>query len=170
MLLQCCYIRLLGPFGRSVAENVLVSLGHPKGLIASANLLVALHVLAGYQVYAFPILDMFDAIGIRRGANVGSLWWRLIVRSTFVVCIAVIACAIPFFGDLMGFLGAISVTPTTYIMPCVLWLLVKKPKPNDWTFWFCYGTLPITFTIMILGSAGAIRSIYLSAQTFGSFP
>jgi hypothetical protein len=44
--------------------------------------------------------------------------------------------------------------PTTYIMPCVLWLLVKKPKPSHWTFWFCYLTLPITIALMILGSIG----------------
>lgn len=44
-------------------------------------------------------VDMFDAIGIRRGINVGSIWWRLIVRSTFVVVICILACAIPFFGE-----------------------------------------------------------------------
>lgn len=49
-----------------------------------------------------------------------------------------------------------GVQPTTYLMPCILWLIVKKPRPNDWTFWFCYITLPIGFTIMLLGSAGTL--------------
>lgn len=36
-------------------SNILISLGEPVGLIVAANLMVALHVLAGYQVYAFPL-------------------------------------------------------------------------------------------------------------------
>lgn len=43
------------------AQNVLISLEHPKGLIASANILVALHVLAGYQVLAFPLCKCLTA-------------------------------------------------------------------------------------------------------------
>lgn len=45
-------------------------------------------------------VDMFDAIGIRRGFNVGTWYWRLVVRSTFVIIVCVLACAIPFFGAL----------------------------------------------------------------------
>lgn len=52
-------------------------------------------------------------------------------------------------------LGVDAVQPTTYIMPCVLWLMVKKPKWTHWTFWFCYLTLPITVAIMIVGSFGS---------------
>jgi hypothetical protein len=37
--------------------NILISLGKPVGLIVAANLMVALHVLAGYQVYAFPLRE-----------------------------------------------------------------------------------------------------------------
>ncbi len=44
--------------------------------------------------------------------------------------------------------------PTTYIMPCVLWLIVKKPKPSNWSFWFCWLTLPVTTSVMIVGSIG----------------
>lgn len=35
--------------------NILLSLGKPVGLIAAANIMVALHVLAGYQVLALII-------------------------------------------------------------------------------------------------------------------
>jgi hypothetical protein len=34
--------------------NILISLGEPRGLIAAANIMVALHVLAGYQVTSLP--------------------------------------------------------------------------------------------------------------------
>eukprot|EP00884_Botryococcus_braunii_P006433 jgi/Botrbrau1/15791/Bobra.4_1s0142.1 len=156
-------------YGRSVEPNILLSLGRPKGLIAAANLFVFLHVVAGYQVYTFPLIDMYDQVAVKRGINPGNVLWRLAVRSAMVVFTAVIACLIPFFGDLMGFLGAIAVTPTTYIMPCILWLIAMKPRWTHWTFWFCYLSLPITFSIMILGSIGSIRNIITSASTYGTF-
>lgn len=62
---------------------------------------------------------------------------------------------------LNGVFGRIAVQPTTYIMPCILWLIVKKPKPTHWTFWFCYLTLPVSFSIMIVGSIGACVPLQL---------
>ncbi len=41
---------------------------------------------------------------------------RLAYRSAYVVLIAFIACTIPFFGDLMGFFGALGNGPTSFWM------------------------------------------------------
>ena len=41
---------------------------------------------------------------------------RLIYRSAYVVLIAFIACTLPFFGDLMGFFGALGNGPTSFWM------------------------------------------------------
>ena len=41
---------------------------------------------------------------------------RIAYRCAYVVLIAFIACSIPFFGDLMGFVGALGTGPTTFWM------------------------------------------------------
>ena len=41
---------------------------------------------------------------------------RLLYRSAYVVLIAFIACTLPFFGDLMGFFGALGNGPTSFWM------------------------------------------------------
>ena len=33
-----------------------------------------------------------------------------------------------FFGDLLGFIGAFGTGPTTFWLPPLMWLVVKKPK------------------------------------------
>lgn len=49
-----CYlpVALIGywAFGQDVADNVLIALERPSWLIASANLMVVVHVIGGYQV------------------------------------------------------------------------------------------------------------------------
>lgn len=49
-----CYfpVAIIGyyTFGNSVDDNILITLEHPRWLIAAANLFVVIHVIGGYQV------------------------------------------------------------------------------------------------------------------------
>ena len=42
-------------YGRTVSENILFSLDHPRGIIALAAMMVLLHVTGSYQVYSMPV-------------------------------------------------------------------------------------------------------------------
>ena len=130
-------------FGNAVEPNVLISLSKPLGVIVAANIMVIFNVLANFHVYLFPLLDYIDGLAIKRGVLPSALLYRVIVRSTFVLLISFVAAAIPFFEVILGFLGALSVTPTTFIMPCLLWLKLKKPRPASLEFWFCWLTVPV---------------------------
>ena len=37
----------------------------------------------------------------------------------------------PFFGDILGFIGALGTGPTTFWIPSLMWLIVKKPGPGN---------------------------------------
>ena len=37
----------------------------------------------------------------------------------------------PFFGDILGFIGALGTGPTTFWLPSLMWLILKKPKPSN---------------------------------------
>jgi amino acid permease len=130
-------------FGNAVEPNVLISLSKPLGVMVAANIMVVFHVLAGFHVYLFPLLDYIDGLAIKRGVLPSAVLYRGIVRSTLVLLISFVAAAVPFFEVILGFLGALSITPTTFIMPCLLWLKLKKPRPASWEFWFCWLTVPV---------------------------
>lgn len=100
---------------------------------------------------------MADGVALKWRILPSSLPWRLCLRTLFVLGICALACAIPFFGIVLGFLGAISITPTTFMMPCALWLKLKSPTLKDWRFYFCWATLAVMGTIMVLGAVGAVR-------------
>ena len=144
-------------FGNAVATNILVSLSKPTGVMVAANIAVVFHVLAGFHVYLFPLLDYIDGLAIKKGLLPSAVLYRVIVRSSLVLLISFLAAAIPFFEVVLGLLGALSITPTTFIMPCLLWLKLKKPRPASWEFWFCWATVPIMTAVMFVGAAGAVR-------------
>ncbi|GJN40030.1 hypothetical protein PR202_gb29192 [Eleusine coracana subsp. coracana] len=80
-LVALCYLAVAFTgyyaFGNAVAPNVLISLEKPKWLVAAANLMVAVHVVGSYQVFALPVFDMMETVLVkkldsRRGSGSGS--------------------------------------------------------------------------------------------------
>lgn len=37
----------------------------------------------------------------------------------------------PFFGDLLGFIGAIATGPTTFWLPPLMWIILYRPSLTD---------------------------------------
>jgi hypothetical protein len=81
---------------------VLLNLQEPSGLVAAANMMVVLHVAAAWQVFAMPIFDSIET-ALRRAMRSPPrpLVLRLLVRSAYVAAVTLVACMLPFFGELM---------------------------------------------------------------------
>ncbi|KAK9904954.1 hypothetical protein WJX75_006393 [Coccomyxa subellipsoidea] len=176
VLVAWCYfaVSITGywAFGINVADNVLMTPALkntvPNGLIIAADMFVVIHVLGSFQVYSMPVFDMIETKMVMSGISNG-LPMRLLYRSVYVVIVAFVAIVLPFFGDLLGFIGAFAFGPTTFWMPPIIYLIVKKPKISSghwWASWFCiiYGLI-----VTIFGSIGGLRGIIKSASTYKFF-
>lgn len=78
-----------------------------KGLCHKQYLLamqVVVHVMGSFQVYSMPVFDMIETQLVKRGISNG-LPTRLIYRSAYVIIVAFVGITLPFFGDLLGFIG-----------------------------------------------------------------
>jgi len=71
-------------FGSSVDPNVLITLDKPRWLIAAANLMVVVHVVGSYQVYAMPVFDMIETVLVKKHEFTPGIRLRLIARSAYV--------------------------------------------------------------------------------------
>jgi hypothetical protein len=71
-------------FGDGVDENILVTLRKPKWLIALANVMVVVHLIGSYQVYAMPVFDMIETVLVRKFGFRPTLMLRLVARSVYV--------------------------------------------------------------------------------------
>ncbi|PKA55496.1 Lysine histidine transporter 2 [Apostasia shenzhenica] len=156
-------------FGNAVDDNILITLQKPKWLIAAANMFVVIHVIGSYQIYAMPVFDMVESVAVKSFKFSPSLMLRLISRSTYVAVTMIAAICVPFFGGLLGFFGGFAFAPTTYFLPCIMWLAIKKPKRFGISWFVNWICIILGVMLMILAPIGGLRSIILSAKTYKFF-
>ncbi|KAM1303752.1 hypothetical protein ACFX2F_021522 [Malus domestica] len=120
-------------YGNSVEDNILISLEKPVWLIAAANIFVVIHVIGSYQVFAMGVFDMVETFLVKKMNFPPSFTLRFITRTIYVAITMVIGMAIPFFGGLLGFFGGFAFAPTTYFLPCIMWLAIYKPRHLHYT-------------------------------------
>ncbi|KAJ1267091.1 hypothetical protein BS78_07G029500 [Paspalum vaginatum] len=169
-IVAACYFpaSLVGywAFGNQVDENILVTLEKPKWLIAMANMMVVVHLVGSYQVYAMPVFDMIETVLVRKFGFRPGLTLRLVARSVYVAFTMFVAITFPFFSALLSFFGGFAFAPTTYFLPCIMWLTIYKPKPfsMSWfTNWIC---IVLGVLLMVLSPVGGLRQIILKAKTY----
>ncbi|KAK8969830.1 Lysine histidine transporter 1 [Platanthera guangdongensis] len=170
IVVALCYfpVAIIGfwAFGNTVEDNILISLQKPRWLIAMANMFVVVHVIGSYQIYAMPVFDMIETVLVKKLNFPPGLPLRLIARSSYVGITMFVAITFPFFGALLGFFGGFAFAPTTYFLPCVMWLAIYKPKrfSLSWiTNWIC---ILLGLMLMILSPIGGLRQIILEAKTY----
>ncbi|CAM6124912.1 unnamed protein product [Calypogeia fissa] len=165
--------------------NILLQLGHPVGVIAAANMMVFIHVTGSYLVYAMPAFDLMEKILVEkyhvlvlienifvkfrfaRPTTKRSITvTRLLTRSVYVCFTAFIAFTFPFFQDLLAFFGGVAFTPTTYFLPCIIWLRLMKPKAFTlvWFFnWFC---IVLGVLLTLCATIGGMRTIIVDSSHY----
>ncbi|KAF8408384.1 hypothetical protein HHK36_007534 [Tetracentron sinense] len=132
IVVALCYfpVALIGywVFGNEVEDNILISLQKPRWLIAAANMFVVIHVIGSYQIYAMPVFDMIETVLVKKMHFAPCFRLRFIARTTYVAFTMFIGMTFPFFGGLLGFFGGFAFAPTTYFLPCIMWLSLYKPR------------------------------------------
>ncbi|KAM1322385.1 hypothetical protein ACFXTH_015217 [Malus domestica] len=170
IVVALCYlpVALIGywVFGNHVEDNILISLEKPAWLIVLANCFVVVHVIGSYQVYAMPVFDMAELFLLKKMKFKPSLFLRFITRNVIVAFTLFVGITFPFFGGLLGFFGGFAFAPTTYYLPCIMWLVICKPKKFGLSWcanWFC---IIVGVSLMLLAPIGALRNLILQAKNF----
>ncbi|XP_052197765.1 lysine histidine transporter 1-like [Diospyros lotus] len=168
-----CYfpVALVGyrMFGNTVEDNILISLEKPVWLVAAANMFVVIHVIGSYQIYAMPVFDMIETVLVKKLKFRPSFLLRFISRNIYVGLTMFIAITFPFFGGLLGFFGGFAFAPTTYFLPCIMWLAIYKPKKLSLSWcanWVC---IILGLFLMILSPIGGLRNIILQAKNYNFY-
>ncbi|KAL3644452.1 hypothetical protein CASFOL_009632 [Castilleja foliolosa] len=153
-------------FGNLVEDNILLTLEKPSWLITLANLFVLVHVVGSYQVYAMPVFDMVESFLVKSVKLDPSNTLRRTTRVLLVAITMFIGMTFPFFGGLLGFFGGFALAPTTYYLPCIIWLIIKKPKRFSISWWINWICIVLGVILMIVAPIGGLRNIILSAKTY----
>ncbi|GMP29570.1 hypothetical protein CsSME_00004615 [Camellia sinensis var. sinensis] len=170
IVVALCYfpVALIGywTFGNNVQDNILISLQKPTWLIAMANMFVVIHVIGSYQIYAMPVFDMIETTLVKKLNFKPTLMLRFVSRNIYVAFTMFVGITFPFFGGLLGFFGGFAFAPTTYFLPCIIWLAIYKPRrfSLSWvTNWIC---IILGVLLMILSPIGGLRQIIKAAKDY----
>ncbi|CAB4310969.1 unnamed protein product [Prunus armeniaca] len=170
VVVALCYfpVALIGywVFGNNVEDNILISLQKPRWLIAVANFFVVIHVIGSYQVFAMPVFDMLESFLVTKMKFKPSMLLRFLTRTTFVAFTLFIGITFPFFGGLLSFFGGFAFAPTTYFLPCVMWLIIYKPKKFGLSWWANWLSIIVGVLLMVLSPIGALKNIISQAKDF----
>ncbi|CAB4280554.1 unnamed protein product [Prunus armeniaca] len=170
IVVALCYfpVALIGywVFGNNVEDNILISLQKPRWLIAVANFFVVIHVIGSYQVFAMPVFDMLESFLLTKMKFKPSMLLRFLTRTAFVAFTLFIGITFPFFGGLLSFFGGFAFAPTTYFLPCVMWLVIYKPKKFGLSWWANWLSIIVGVLLMVLSPIGALKNIISQAKDF----
>ncbi len=121
---------------------------------------------AAVQVFFFPLFDGTELWTIKRFPQleleerpIRRFFVRTAIRWAYVLSTAFLGCLIPFFGALMNLIGAVAITPTTFVLPPILWLYWKRPGRNTFDYWLAIVVAVLMTIIGVVGTAAALRSI-----------
>ncbi|KAI8533461.1 hypothetical protein RHMOL_Rhmol10G0012200 [Rhododendron molle] len=153
-------------FGNQVEDSILLSLEKPIWLIAMANLFVAVHVLGSYQIFAMPVFDMIENLLVKKLHFKPSWMLRFVSRNIYVAFTMFIGMTFPFFGALLSFVGGFAFAPTTFFLPCIMWLAIYKPKRFGLSWFANWICIILGVLLMIFSSIGGLREIIQDAQTY----
>ncbi|KAF9621506.1 hypothetical protein IFM89_021810 [Coptis chinensis] len=129
-----------------------------KFLLGLTSLLVVIHSLTAFQIYAMPAFDNLEFVYTSKKMKPCSRWIRAGFRIFFGCLTFFIAVAIPFIRNLTGVIGGIAL-PVTLAYPCFMWIAIKKPERFSalWCFNLVLGSLGVILSIFVF--AGGIKSL-----------
>ncbi|XP_042492633.1 amino acid permease 6-like [Macadamia integrifolia] len=168
-------------FGNQAPGNMLTDFGflEPFWLIDIANLCVVLHILGAYQVFTqllfaaleswitkrcpkskfitgeYPISITTKRFSFNYSFNIFRLSWR----TAFVVFATVLAIVMPFFNDILAFIGAISYWPMTIYFPMEMYITQKKIRRFTFQWMFLQLINISCFLVALAAISGSIQGL-----------
>ncbi|KAK4284896.1 hypothetical protein QN277_001667 [Acacia crassicarpa] len=118
-------------------------------------LLITIHCLSSFQVYAMPVFDNLEMKYIKAKKKRCSRQVRTILRLLFGALTLFIAVTFPFLPKLVALLGGMTLVPVTYAYPCFMWVAIKKPPKGGtvWCFNVALGCLGLLFSVLLVASS-----------------
>ncbi|KAF0923526.1 hypothetical protein E2562_006409 [Oryza meyeriana var. granulata] len=166
-------------FGSHVQSNVLKSIMPDSGqalaptwLLGLAVVFVLLQLLAIGLVYsqvAYEIMEKNSADATRGKFSRRNVVPRLLLRTLYLAFCAFMAAMLPFFGDIVGVVGAVGFIPLDFVLPVVMYNIALAP-PRRSPLYLANTAIMVVFSgVGVIGAFASIRKLVLDAGQFKLF-
>ncbi|XP_040376154.1 probable GABA transporter 2 [Oryza brachyantha] len=166
-------------FGSHVQSNVLKSLMPDSGralaptwLLGLTVLFVLLQLLAIGLVYsqvAYEIMEKSSVDATRGKFSRRNVLPRLLLRTLYLALCAFMAAMLPFFGDIVGVVGAVGFIPLDFVLPVLMYNIALAP-PRRSALYIANTAIMVVFSgVGAIGAFASIRKLVLDAGRFKLF-
>ncbi|XP_021740097.1 amino acid permease 8-like [Chenopodium quinoa] len=171
-------------FGNSAPGNMLTGFGfyEPFWLVDIANIFIVIHLVGAYQVFAQPVYHKLESWASENWPNstfvnkeypikIGSKimytfnMLRLTWRTIFVILVTTLAMAMPFFNDILAFLGSLGFWPLTVYFPVRMYIAKNKIKRGSMKWCMLQLLNLLCFLVSLAAAVGSIQGV---SQSLGS--
>merc|ERR1711957_632237 len=92
--------------------------------------------------------------------------WKInfVIRFVYVTAAACIASFIPIFSDLASITAAISITPTTFLLPVIMWNKKHGSTAPKWRLYVHYVCLFLSVVTALTALIGAVSEITINFE------
>jgi hypothetical protein len=91
------------------------------------------------------------------------------LRTGYVAACAFVAAALPFFGDIVGVVGAVGFIPLDFVLPVVMYNVALAP-PRRSLVYVANVVIVFVFTAVgVIGAVASVRKLVLDAGQFKPF-
>ncbi|RLN29731.1 putative GABA transporter 2 [Panicum miliaceum] len=166
-------------FGNQVQSNLLQSLMPDEGpslaptwLLGLAVVLVLLQLLAIALVYsqvAYEIMEKNSADAAHGRFSRRNLVPRVALRTAYVAACAFVAAMLPFFGDIVGVVGAVGFIPLDFVLPVVMYNMALAPPRRSPVYLANVAIMAVFTGVGVIGAVASVRKLVLDANKFKLF-
>ncbi|KAG0003365.1 hypothetical protein BGZ80_002916 [Entomortierella chlamydospora] len=170
-LTLCCFLYVsvavagYTVFGDTTKSPILGNIPEGAWSIIS-NTLMVIHVLLAAPIMLTSLSIMVESFITKKwpsfaeGSTLAQFAKRAIDRILIAVLTAFVAAVIPYFGDMMDLLGALTTCLLVFIFPILFYFMLGGMKGNRWwtLLWYLF-ILIVGIVAMIMGTIDSIKSL-----------
>ncbi|KQJ83307.1 amino acid permease 3 [Brachypodium distachyon] len=175
-------------FGDGAPDNLLTGFGfyEPFWLLDVANAAVAVHLVGTYQVISQPVFAYVEQRAAEAwpgSAFVGEkevrLWptqfrvsvcpLRLTWRTAYVCVTTAVSMLMPFFGSVVGLIGAISFWPLTVYFPVEMYIAQRGVARGSRTWIFLQTLSAVCLLVSLAAAAGSVADVVAAFKEHNPF-
>eukprot|EP00456_Euglypha_rotunda_P012400 TRINITY_DN13508_c0_g1_i6.p1 TRINITY_DN13508_c0_g1~~TRINITY_DN13508_c0_g1_i6.p1 ORF type:complete len:302 (+),score=13.19 TRINITY_DN13508_c0_g1_i6:315-1220(+) len=148
-------------WGTDVDDNVLDSMDSDSIPVKIAYIFITAHVASAYPLPLNPVALYLERLtGIDKMQDRKELVSRIILRTLLVIATMFLASVIPYFGDFLSLVSALSLVATAFIFPPVFYWTLKSRHGER----VAPGEAVLMVIIVVMGFAGAAAGLYYSIK------
>lgn len=172
-------------FGDNTPGNILTGFTEPFWLVALGNGFIVIHMIGAYQVMGQPFFRLIemganmawphsDFVNKEHPFMIGGVMvrfnlFRLIWRTVFVILGTILAMVMPFFSEILSFLGAIGFGPLVVFFPIQMHIAQKHIRKLSLR-WCCLQLLSgLGFIVSLAAVVGSVHGMIKNFHKYNLF-